>query len=565
MKAIKKVIVTMGLILFALISFACGNNGNENNNQNKNSSSSFSSSTESENNKNLCISCQGKSESIQLRFVDDNAEGSQIFIKPSNSNSEFIAVDKQLIRQTATSEATVDVVGLSEGSYSVKVITSDDKTFTIEDIAVDRYDRSGYAHFGFNEGVGAYRDDGTLKPDAKIIYVTDETKNSVTLGNRTGIANILTNASEFTFPLCIRIIGKISTRSWDAKDASYTANGIPCSSLDPWEQNTKNNDLEAGITDIIGLKDKISVDVQNYVVSGFEKEINYSKYPFGTKLTTYDSYFNVLEIKNGRNITVEGIGEGAEIFQWGMIWQKCNSIEVRNLTFTDYPEDACSILGDVKNPMQYSNFWFHNCLFNRGKNNWDITGPDQRDKADGDGSTDISGCHNVTVDYCKFNNCRKTGLIGGSDENLQFNVTFHHNYFYKCEARLPLGRQANIHYYNNYYQENKSCMELRANAYVFSEYNYFENCKSTFKISGATCKSFNDFFIGCDKKSATVVSDRESFVANSCAYGSSFDVDQNNFYYDVDGKKTNASYLTDSAQAKEDCINYSGVAKKNPK
>ena len=46
---------------------------------------------------------------------------------------------------------------------------------------VEAYDRSGYAHFNYTQGVGAYNDDGTLKDNAIVLYVTDQNKNSVEL------------------------------------------------------------------------------------------------------------------------------------------------------------------------------------------------------------------------------------------------------------------------------------------------------------------------------------------------------------------------------------------------
>lgn len=46
--------------------------------------------------------------------------------------------------------------------------------------SITAYDRSGYAHFNYTSGVGAYNDDGTPKANAQIIYVTEATKNTVT-------------------------------------------------------------------------------------------------------------------------------------------------------------------------------------------------------------------------------------------------------------------------------------------------------------------------------------------------------------------------------------------------
>ena len=54
-----------------------------------------------------------------------------------------------------------------------------------EPVTVNAYDRSGYAHFNRKSsepaytGVGAYNDDGTLKDNALVIYVTESNRNTV--------------------------------------------------------------------------------------------------------------------------------------------------------------------------------------------------------------------------------------------------------------------------------------------------------------------------------------------------------------------------------------------------
>jgi len=55
----------------------------------------------------------------------------------------------------------------------------EDKTLsrvTLNDIDVERQDRSGYAHFNYDEGIGGYNNDGTVKANAKILYVSNATK-----------------------------------------------------------------------------------------------------------------------------------------------------------------------------------------------------------------------------------------------------------------------------------------------------------------------------------------------------------------------------------------------------
>ena len=71
-------------------------------------------------------------------------------------------------------------MGLKPGTYTLKVTTKTG-TYTQSGIEVNAQDRSGYAHYNYTDGVGAYNDDGTLKDNAIVLYVTDENKNTVTL------------------------------------------------------------------------------------------------------------------------------------------------------------------------------------------------------------------------------------------------------------------------------------------------------------------------------------------------------------------------------------------------
>ena len=89
----------------------------------------------------------------------------------------------------------IDIPGVPTGTYTLTVGTTSGE-LTQSNIYVPEQDRSGYAHFNYTEGVGAYNDDGTLKANAKVLYVTDENKETVTVSSAdgttvTGIGNIL--------------------------------------------------------------------------------------------------------------------------------------------------------------------------------------------------------------------------------------------------------------------------------------------------------------------------------------------------------------------------------------
>lgn len=52
-------------------------------------------------------------------------------------------------------------------------------------LLVKNYNREGFAHFNF-EGIGAYNNDGTLKSDAKVLYITASTAKTVSTEVITG-------------------------------------------------------------------------------------------------------------------------------------------------------------------------------------------------------------------------------------------------------------------------------------------------------------------------------------------------------------------------------------------
>ena len=105
-----------------------------------------------------------------------------------------------LVRSTSGG-VRIDIPGLKAGTYTLTVETSSG-TLTKSGISVAAYDRSGYAHWNNTEGVGAYNDDGTLKSNAVVLYVTDSNKNSVKLSaggvTVTGIGNILNTTGQDT-------------------------------------------------------------------------------------------------------------------------------------------------------------------------------------------------------------------------------------------------------------------------------------------------------------------------------------------------------------------------------
>lgn len=464
-------------------------------------------------------SCAGWYESLYATWSNDSTpKNASVYYKKS-TDTEYTKVDNELIR-SKDNGGIVDIVGLSKGNYDIKIVTSTGTEIKRKQIPVDSYDRSGYAHFNYTSGVGAYNDDGTPKENADIIYVTNDTKNTVTYSGYTGIGSILSNAKNFSNPVIIRIIGTVDTCLWD---------------LD----KTQATDLANGRTPI------------NNLTSTFSSN---------------DTYLNMADVKYASNITVEGIGEDATIDRWGFTFSHCKSIEVRNITFQNYPEDACSFQGGSNSNLSGERFWLHNCKINQGLNWCDLT--EEQDKGEGDGSTDLKYCQYVTYAYNHFYQCHKTSLHGGGDSQYQYHITWHHNYFEDVSSRMPLVRQANVHLYNNYYYSGTNCIDARASAWVFSEANYFEDCTYAYKYTSSSSygnpviKTYNDVLSNSSKTSGYIntASSRTTtytYSDNSNPYPN-FDTDSTNFYYDSTNKVSNVEYLTSAATAKTDCLANSG-------
>lgn len=163
-----------------------------------------------------------ESASVQWTPVDE-AESYNVYY--SGGAASNVKIDDQLIRDYG-SFFRADILGLKAGTYTlaVKAVVADEEVYEAEtkQITVMQHDRTGFAFL--NERVpGAYRTDGTLKDNAVIIYVTENTKNTVSLeviGANTnpcvGIQTILEGfkKGKDNRPLIVRMIGQISDPSY---------------------------------------------------------------------------------------------------------------------------------------------------------------------------------------------------------------------------------------------------------------------------------------------------------------------------------------------------------------
>lgn len=214
-------------------------------------------------------------------------------------------IDAQLVRQYA-SYYRADVLGLKEGTYSVKVVpvNADGAEIaganTASNLVVKSYNREGFAHFKY-DGVGAYNNDGTLKAGAKVLYITAKSAKTVSTTVNTGKLETITGLQSIIdayskgkdkTPIAFRFIGKISLSDLD--HISSSAEG--------------------------------------------------------------------LQIKGAKmNMTFEGVGDDATVYGFGFLLRNATSVEFRNLAIMRCLDDAMSL--DTNN----SHVWIHNMDLFYGK------------------------------------------------------------------------------------------------------------------------------------------------------------------------------------------------------
>lgn len=348
-------------------------------------------------------------------------------------------IDTQLIRQYA-SYFRADVLGLKAGTYSIKVVpvNAEGKEMaganTATNLVVKSHNREGFAHFNF-EGIGAYNNDGTLKPDAKVLYITASTAKTVSTDVIVGSKNKKVNAKGFqaiinayqkgydTTPIAFRIIGKVSLADLD---------GISSSS------------------EGIQIKGK----------SGYST----------------------------MNMTFEGVGDDATVYGFGFLVRNSKSVEFCNFAIMRCLDDAMSL--DTQN----SNIWIHHMDLFYGKKG---SAADQA-KGDGTVDIKGNSKY-VTVAFNHFWDNGKSSMCGMKSETGENWITYHHNWFDHSDSRHARVRTMTVHMYNNYYQHcDVYGIGATSGSNIFMESNYFEAVKRPImsSLQGTDIKGSKGTFSG---------------------------------------------------------------------
>ena len=376
-------------------------------------------------------SSNGWFESAYVEWTKEAGYSYNVYVSPAASNS-WTKLDTELVREYST-YGRADALGLTAGNYKMKVVPVQGGTEITADaaetgsLAVIAHDRGGFAHFKtasstFNpaNGSGAYKNDGTLKDGAKVIYVTADNAKTITTdvvtssnGSKTtgmgfqNIINLYQKGYDKT-PITFRIIGTIKAADMDGFGSSAE----------------------------------------------------------GVQIKGKGSYSEM-------NITIEGVGFDATVHGFGFLIRNACSVELRNFAIMWCMDDAVSM--DTDN----CNLWIHNLDLFYGKPG---SAADQK-KGDGtlDIKGDSKYC---TMSYNHLWDSGKASLCGMTSESGPNYITYHHNWFDHSDSRHPRIRTMSVHIYNNYFDGNSKYGVGAAKASdAFVENNYFRSCKYPMLIS----------------------------------------------------------------------------------
>lgn len=355
-----------------------------------------------------------------------NASGYNVYVKPASAaDSQYQQINNELIRKYA-SYWRADAVGLAAGSYVMKVeaaLTGGGTASAVSDtLSVASFDRSGFA-FSANSplgtGSGAYNANGTLRSGAQVLYITSQ------------------NAQTVTLPVKISSSGAVQT-------------GVGLGGILTLRQ--KGYDTTPLAIRIIG----------KVTASDLSGQLNSSGYLQVKGKSNYSEM----------NITIEGIGDDAYAYGWGLLLRYVGNVEVRNLGLMLFPDDGVSM--DTGN----ANVWVHNNDVFYGAAGGDA------DQAKGDGSTDLkNGSSYITISYNHYWDSGKSSLVGLTEPS-EFFATFHHNWFDHSDSRHPRIRVASVHIYNNFFDGiSKYGVGVTSGGSAFVESNYFRHTKYPMMIS----------------------------------------------------------------------------------
>ncbi|MFA9390518.1 MAG: T9SS type A sorting domain-containing protein [Prolixibacteraceae bacterium] len=456
------------------------------------------------------------------------AEKYEVYYSGEGINNNKI--DEQLIRDYG-SYFRADLLGLKAGTYTIEVrpvISGQEKAGTKSSaITVMAHDRSGFA-FSNGHVPGAYKADGTPKDNAVILYVTENTKNLLSLN----------------------VLG---------------ANANPCVGLETiLEGFKKGKDTRPLIVRLVGQI---------------------------TDLSYMDGGDIVLENDNNASgsITFEGVGDDAVADGWGIRVKNASNIEIRNIGLMNCNSDEGDNIG-LQQSNEY--VWVHHCDYFYGDAGGDADQAKGDGALDCKKSTYVTFSYNHFWDSGKCNllglsENTTTGLYITFHHNwydhsdsrhprVRFYSAHVYNNYYDGNAKYGVGATngSSVFVEANYFRHCKyPILTSMQGSDVYDESkgaNDYSDMPTFSKEDGGSIKAFNNYmidqrrFVAYGNTSypnptvdfdAYVASTRDEKVSNTIV-SSRGGNQYNNFDSDASIMYT---YIPDSPEAaKEKVIQYAG-------
>lgn len=295
---------------------------------------------------------KGWFESCYVKWTNDaDFDDYNVYVRPAGG--DYKVIDAMLVRNYG-SYGRADVVGLKAGDYQLKVVPKKD---------------------------GVESDADATRTSLLTVSPMTAPASPISVGMAVWVHIIMTELSRQTARV-------IYVTSETAKTVTAVVNGSEQTGiqaiLDKYEKGQTEDPLAIRI---IG---KLSLDDLDYIKSKEE----------GLNLKGKNNSITA-------NVTIEGIGDDATIWGFGVQFEKTQSVEIRNVAFMCVIDDCLSIKAS-------KHIWVHNNDYFYGS-----TGGDA-DQAKGDGSIDVKdNAQYVTYSYNTFWDSGKMSLCGMKSETVQ--------------------------------------------------------------------------------------------------------------------------------------------------
>ncbi|MGY8908298.1 MAG: pectate lyase family protein, partial [Flavobacteriales bacterium] len=386
-----------------------------------------------------------------------NAESYNVYF--TGEGKTDVKIDTQLIRNYGN-YYRADALGLKAGTYTLKVapvIAGTEQTATISSVInVQAYDRTGFA-FSNSRVPGTYKMDGTPKDNAVVLYITENTKNTISL---------------------------------DVNGA----NANPCIGLQTiLEGYKKGSDNRPLIIRLIGqITDLAYMDKGDIVI---ENNNNIASY-----------------------ITLEGVGDDAVADGWGIRIKNASNVEVRNIATMNCNSDEGDNIG-LQQGNDY--IWIHNNDFFYGDAGGDADQAKGDGALDCKKSTYVTFSYNHFWDSGKANllglsEGTTEGLFITYHHNwfdhsdsrhprVRFYSAHVYNNYYDGNSKYGVGSTegSSVFVEANYFRNCKFPMlTSMQGSDVFNtgtQKNDYNNYPTFSKEDGGTIKAFNNFISGANR------------------------------------------------------------------